>query len=175
VFQSHVVFWGETNTGTEDVFEASALLGESIDNGGVFRNHGCLQPIAENGENAVEALSVSRAINLEADAGSKFTNKEEVKHDGSGKQRIFASVVDSDGVDSTEEDFRDVFVHGTLAITNVGNVLNDDGVVGMFVGLVDDGVGGNHVIDDAGLGNFLGAELLVGGKILAIIVTKMVV
>mmetsp|Transcript_46482 Transcript_46482/g.77422 ORF Transcript_46482/g.77422 Transcript_46482/m.77422 type:complete len:266 (+) Transcript_46482:554-1351(+) len=45
----------------------------------------------------------------------------------------------------------------------------------MLRGLVEDGVGGDHVIDDRRLGDLLGTEGLRGREVLAVIVTEVVV
>lgn len=68
-----------------------------------------------------------------------------------------------------------VLIQSTLVITNSWHVLNDNSVVWVLARGVENTVGLNHIINNVGLGNFLGAELLVGAQILSIIVAKMVV
>lgn len=76
---------------------------------------------------------------------------------------------------ATEEDLSIVLVEGTLVVTDIGHVLDDNAVVGVLALLVQDVVSLNHVIDDVGLGNLLGAELLLGAQILAVVVAQVVV
>lgn len=76
---------------------------------------------------------------------------------------------------ATEEDLSVVLVQGTLVVTDSGHVLDDNTVVGVLALLVQDAVGLNHVINDVGLGNLLGAELLLGAQVLAVVVAQVVV
>jgi hypothetical protein len=76
---------------------------------------------------------------------------------------------------ATHEDLGIVLVESTLVITDSGHVLDDDSVIRVLALLVQDSVGGDHVIDDVGLGNLLGAELLLGAEVHAVVVAKMVV
>ena len=76
---------------------------------------------------------------------------------------------------STHEDFRVVLIQRTLVVTNGRHVLDYDGVVWMLALLVQDGVGGYHIINDVGLGNLFGAELPLRAQILAVIVAEVVV
>lgn len=80
-----------------------------------------------------------------------------------------------DGLVTPHENFGVVLVQSTLVVTNSWHVLDDNGVVGVFSLLVEHRVGLNHVINDVGLGDLLGAELLLGAQVLAIVVTEMVV
>jgi hypothetical protein len=79
------------------------------------------------------------------------------------------------GLVTTHEDLSIVLIKSTLVVTNGWHVLDNHTMVRMFTLLVKNGVGCNHVIDDVGLGNFLGAELLLRTEVLSIVVTKMVV
>ena len=53
--------------------------------------------------------------------------------------------------------------------------LNDNDVVGMLAFLVQDGVGGHHVVDNIALGDLLGTELLGSRQVLAVVISEMVV
>jgi hypothetical protein len=79
------------------------------------------------------------------------------------------------GLVTTHEDLSIVLIKSSLVITNSWHVLDDNGVIWMLAWTVKDSVGFDHVIDNVGLGNLLGAELLVRAQVLSIIVTKMVV
>jgi hypothetical protein len=76
---------------------------------------------------------------------------------------------------TSHEDLSIVLIQSTLVVTNSWHVLDDDSVVRMLALLVENRVGFNHVIHNVGLGDFLGAELLLGAEVLSIIVAKMVV
>lgn len=76
---------------------------------------------------------------------------------------------------TTEEDLSVVLIKSTLVVANSGHVLDDNAVVGVLALLVQNVVCLDHVIHDIGLGDFLGAELLLGAQVLAVIVTKVVV
>lgn len=79
------------------------------------------------------------------------------------------------GLVATEENLGVVLVKRTLVVGNSGHVLDDDAVVGVLALLVQHAVGLNHVVHNVGLGNLLGAELLLGAQVLAVVVTKVVV
>lgn len=76
---------------------------------------------------------------------------------------------------ATEEDLSVVLIKSTLVVANGGHVLDDNAVVGVLALLVQNVVSLDHVIHDIGLGDFLGAELLLRAQVLAVIVTKVVV
>jgi len=80
-----------------------------------------------------------------------------------------------DGLVATQEDLAVVLIHGTLRVADGRDVLDDDDVVGVFAGLVEDGVGLDHVVDDVALGDLLGAELALRAQVLAVVVAEMVV
>ena len=76
---------------------------------------------------------------------------------------------------TTHEDLRVVLIQSTLIITDSWHVLDDDCVVGVFTLLVEHSIGFNHVIDNIGFGDLLGAELPLGTEVLSVVITKMVV
>lgn len=88
---------------------------------------------------------------------------------GFGKQNLRDSLV------STEEDLGIILIQSTLVISNSWHVLDDNAMVRVLALFVQDTVSLNHVINDVGLGYFLGAELLLGAQVLAVIVSEMVV
>jgi hypothetical protein len=55
VLKSHVRFWLETDASAEDIGERSALLSESVDNGGSRRSKWCLEHITQYTKYTVEA------------------------------------------------------------------------------------------------------------------------
>jgi hypothetical protein len=76
---------------------------------------------------------------------------------------------------TSHENLSVVLIQSTLVVTNSWHVLDDDSVIRMLALLVENRVGFNHVIHDVGLGDFLGAELLLGAEVLSIIVAEMVI
>ena len=80
-----------------------------------------------------------------------------------------------DSLVTTHEDLGIVLIQSTLVVTNSRHVLDNDSVIRVLTLLVEHIVCRNHVIDDIGLGDLLGAELLLGAQVLAIVVAKMVV
>lgn len=107
-------------------------------------------------------------------------------------------------VSTTHEELRVVFIDSSFClsapnsipgngqrtrITNSGNMLDDNNVIGVFSSLVyfpslfgqlssrleQDRVGSDHVINDGRLGDLLGPKLPLRAQVLSIIVTEMVV
>lgn len=76
---------------------------------------------------------------------------------------------------STKENLRIVFIECTLVVTDGWHVLDYNAVIWVLAFLVKDVVGSNHVINNIGLGDLLGTELLLGRQVLAIVVAEMVV
>jgi hypothetical protein len=76
---------------------------------------------------------------------------------------------------STHEDLRVVLVQSTLIVSNSWHVLDDNAVIWVLTLFVEDIVGSDHVIDDIRLGDLLGAELLLGRQVLAVVVAEMII
>ena len=76
---------------------------------------------------------------------------------------------------AAHEDLGIVFVKSSFVVTDSGHVFDNDGVVWMFAFSVQHGVCSDHVVDDVGLGDLLGAELFLRAEILAVVVAEMVV
>lgn len=76
---------------------------------------------------------------------------------------------------TAHEDLGIVLIKSTLVVTNSGHVLDDNSVIRVFTFLIEDSVRLDHVVDNVGLRDFLGAELLLRAKVLSVIVAKMVV
>ena len=79
-----------------------------------------------------------------------------------------------------------VLVDRTLGVAGRGNIFDDDDVarvlaIGLLAlssrdgRLVEQAIGINHVVDDAVLGIILGLGLGFGGKVVSIVVTKVIV
>ena len=175
VLESHVVLSGETDASAEQVLDGSALTVEGIDDRGSVGDERSLEEVREDGQNGVEVVEVGHLGGLVLNTLHQLSNDDEIEDERRGKKRVLAGVVHGDGVGTAEEDGGDVLIHSTLGVTDVGNILDDDSVIGVLRRLVEDGVGGNHIIDDGGLGDLLGAELLLLRKVLTVIVTQVVV
>ena len=134
-----------------------------------------LKHVAEHAEDAVESLVLLGFRGLPSDTGHHFSNEDQIDDQRRGKERILADIEHADCLVAAKEDLGIVLVESTLIVTNSRHVLDHDGVVRVLILLVEDSVGGNHVIDDVGLGDLLGAELLLGAQVHAIVVAKMVV
>jgi hypothetical protein len=76
---------------------------------------------------------------------------------------------------TAHENLSIVFIQGTLVVSNSWHVLDDNSVVWVFTRCVEHRVSLDHIVNNIGLGDLLGSELLVRAEILAIVVTKMVV
>jgi hypothetical protein len=174
VLQSHVRLWVKTETSAEDVCESSALLGKSIDDRSARWRKWSLEHVAEDAQNAVEATIVA-GLGLPLDTSHHFSNEDEVDDQWRGEERIFADVEQRDGLVATKENLCVVLVESTLVITDSWHVLDDDTVVWVFTLLVKHSVGSDHVVNHVRLGDLLGAELLLGAQVLAVVVAKVVV
>lgn len=80
-----------------------------------------------------------------------------------------------DSLVPTEEDLRVVLVKRALVVADGREVLDDDGVVGVLALLVEDRVRLDHVVDDVGLGDLLGAELALRAQVAPVVVAQVVV
>lgn len=175
VLKSHVGFRLQANTGTEDVGQSAALLGQGVDNRGAGRSQGSLEHVAQHAEDAVEALVLGGVIGLPADTSHHLGKHNQVDDERRGKQRILTDVEQADSLVTAHENLRVVLIQSTLVVTNARHVLDHNTVVGVLILLVQDVVGSNHVIDYIGFGDLLGTELLLRAQVLAVIVTKVVV
>jgi hypothetical protein len=72
------------------------------------------------GKNIICYLSLGFELNPSAELGQQH----QVKDDGRGKERVLAGVVQHNGVLAAHEYLRGVFVHGPLAVADVGDVLH---------------------------------------------------
>jgi hypothetical protein len=135
-----------------------------------------LEHVAENAEHAVETSILGfGTVGLPLDAGHHFGYENQVDDQRRGEERVLADIEDADGLVTTQEDLGIVLIKSTLVVSHSGHVLDDDSVIGVLALLVEDGVGSHHVIDDIGLGDLLGAELLLRAEVHAVVVAKMVV
>jgi len=175
VLESHVVVRRQTNTSAENVVDASTLLEQRVDDGCVGGHQRSLQQVRQNAQDGVEVLEIRHAVGLVCNSLHEVCQDSQIVDNWRSQKRVFTCVVHSDGVVTAHEDFRGVLVQSSLGVTNKRHVLDNDGVVWVFSGLVEELVRGNHVVDHVALGNFLGAELLRGRQVLAVVVTQVIV
>lgn len=123
----------------------------------------------------MEALVLGSSLSLPLDASHHLGDKNQINNQRRREQRVLADIEDADGLVATHEDLSIVFVQCTLVVANGRHVLDDDGMVRMLVLFVQDTVGRDHVVNNVRLGNLLGAELLLGAQVLAVVVAEMVV
>ena len=60
---------------------------------------------------------------LVGNSAHELSEDDQIVDDGGSKEGVFACVVEDNGVVATHEDLGCVLVHGTLGVTNIGNVL----------------------------------------------------
>ena len=61
---------------------------------------------------------------LDEDTLCKFSQDDQVQDDGSGQQRVLACVVQYYSVVPSHEDLRGVLIHSSLAVPNIGHILD---------------------------------------------------
>ena len=196
MLQRHVGLRLKTDTSTEDIGQSATLLSQCVDDG---RSRWCqgslvsvslfiitgfkdtyLQHVAQNTENTMEALIIlsTRSITISSfpsDSSHHLGNDHEVNDQRRREKRVFTDIEQADGLMSTHEDLGVIFIERPLVVSNSWHVFDDHAMVGMFTRLVKDMVCFNHIIHNIGLGNLLGAELLLGTQVHTIIVAEMVV
>ena len=78
-------------------------------------------------------------------------------------------------IETTHEYLRRVLVHRSFAIGDEGNVFDDDAMVRLLAGLVQNPIRFDHVVDDITLGYLLRTKLLRSGEILSVVVAKVII
>lgn len=112
-------------------------------------------------EASILGISESSAVSLPLHTCHDLSDEDEINDQRCSQERVFTNVEQADGLMTIQEDLGIVLIKGTLVVANSGHVLDDDAMVWVLAVLVKNVVGGDHVIDDIGLGDFLGAELLL--------------
>lgn len=107
----------------EDVLNACPLTEKSVDHRRTRWDHGGLEKVAQQRQNRVEPLKFT-LLGLNQNPLSELCQNNEVQNDRGSEQRVLTCVVQDNRVLSPHKDFRRVFVHGTLAVANVGDVLD---------------------------------------------------
>jgi len=86
VLKKHGAFRRKTNAGLKDVFDASALFKEGINNGGITLNERSLKKVAEDRKNVMKRFEILRSGTLDLNTSHEFSENDEIKNDGSGKK-----------------------------------------------------------------------------------------
>ena len=73
----------------------------------------------------MEPLKLSFLL-LDHDPLAQLSKDHEVQNDGGSQQRVLTGVVQYHGVVATHENLGGVFIHSTLAVGDIGNVLDHD-------------------------------------------------
>ena len=139
-----------------------------------------LQHVAQNAQDAVEALVIRRPFSLAGpslprDTSHHLGDDHEINDQRGSKERVLAHVEKADCLVTTHEDLRVILIESPLVVADRGHVLDHDGMVGMLARLVEHSVGLDHVVHHVGLGDLLGAELLLRAEVHAVIVAKVVI
>lgn len=164
----------KTSASLENVIKSILLSVEGVYKWSINISEGSLAEIAESRENAVEA-GVILVSDLVLDSFEDLGEKDEIENDGGGEQGVLADVVADKSVLPIQENGGDILIHSLFGVSCEGDVLDDDLVVD-FRGLGEENlVGGKDVIDAGLLGKFLGLELSLGGEVLAVVVSEVVV
>jgi hypothetical protein len=179
VLQGHVVLRLKTDAGAEDVGESRALLGKSVDDRRTRRSKRSLEHVAENTEHAVEVvelvIAAFSAVGLPLDTGHHLSNQDQIDDQRRSQEGVLANIEQADGLVAVEEDLGIVLIKRTLVISNSRHILDDHAMVRVFAILVQDVVRSDHVVDDVGLGDLLGTELLLRAEVHAVVVAQVVV
>jgi hypothetical protein len=135
------------------------LAGERVDDGpfGLWR----FGEVSQEADYTLKFVPVL-AVPLIGYSGHQFAQHDQIDDDACGQQTVFADVV-ADKVLPAHEDLAGVLIDGLLGISGSGDVLDDNGVVGVFLwvsGVVEEGVL-KDVFDAFGLGSLLGLELFL--------------
>jgi hypothetical protein len=109
------------------------------------------------------------------DTGHHLGDEDQVNDQWGSEEGVFADIEQTDGLVAAHEDLCVVLVQGTLVVSDSWHVLDDDAVIWVLALLVENVVGSDHIVDNIRLGDLLGAELLLGAQVLAVIVAEMVV
>lgn len=95
VLQGHVRLGLEADARAEDVGQGGALLGQGVDDWGAGRRQRCLEHVAQDAEDAMEALVAVVTLTLPLDARHHLCDEHEVDDERRGEEGILADVEDA--------------------------------------------------------------------------------
>jgi hypothetical protein len=122
-----------------------------------------------------KVLARALLTGLPLDTSHHLSDENKIDDQGRGQERILAHIEDADGLVTTHEDLRIILIQSTLVVSNSWHILNNNAVIRVLTFLIKHIVSSNHIIDNIGFGDLLGAELLLGGQVFAVVVAEMVV
>ena len=96
-----------------------------------------LGEVGEEDGHGMERVPVGNAVLAQLDARQQLGQDDEVQDDRGREQRVLARVVQHDRLAAAHEDLSAVLVHRALAVGDVGRVLDDDDVVRVLPGRVE--------------------------------------
>mmetsp|Transcript_1158 Transcript_1158/g.2618 ORF Transcript_1158/g.2618 Transcript_1158/m.2618 type:complete len:406 (+) Transcript_1158:1792-3009(+) len=175
VLQCHVVVRTETQASPHHVCDGLSLREQSIYHGRTVWNEGSLQHVGQQGKHRMELLPFLRAFLLYGNSLAEFTQNHQVVNQRRCQEGVFAGIVHCNGIPPPHEDFRCVLIHGTLRVTDVWDVFDNNNVVGMFVFFEQYAIRFHHVVHDVRLGDFFASELRRRAQVFSIVVSQVVV
>ena len=116
--------------------------------------------------------SSSGGVCLPGNTGHHLGNDSEIDDEGTRQKGVLANIGHRNTLVATHEDLAVVLIHGTFVITHSRHILYDDCVIRVLILLVQDGVGSHHIVHNVALADFLGAELLGGVEVQAVVVAQ---
>ena len=175
MFESHVRLGLKPNTCSENVGEGTALFCQGVDDRCARGSQWCLEHVAKNTQDTVEALVLCSLVRLPLYSRHQLGNDDEINDEWCSKQGILAHIEQADGLVSTHEDLRIVLVQCALVVAYRWHVLNHHRMIRMLALIVQDSVRSYHIIYDVGFGDLFGTELLLRAQVFAVVVAQVVV
>lgn len=97
---------------------------QGVDYRCLVRYHGSLEQVAKEREDRMEPLKVPLLL-LDDYALHQFRQDDQIQDDGSGKERVLASVMHDYSVVPAHKDLGRVFIHSSLAVANIRHILDN--------------------------------------------------
>lgn len=152
----------------------------------------------------IDVTRTHLSFTLELDARAEFSEQYQVEDDGWSKKRVLTSIVQHDCVFPSQEYLRGVLIHCPLAVPHIRHILNktwadwvqvialrnslqqfyqhfwmaylnNNNMIRVLSGLIEDAVAANHVIHHIAFRNLLGPESLGRWQIHAVVVPQVVI
>lgn len=71
----------------------------------------------------IQSVTSYLSLSFQLDPGAELSQEHQIKYDWCSEERVLAGVVQHDGVLAAHEDLRGVLIHGSLAVPDVGHIL----------------------------------------------------
>lgn len=117
MLEQHVIIRRQAQAGSQNVIDASALLEQSVYDGGAGWHQRRLAQITQNREHRMKTGIFRVLRTFELDASAEFGEQDEVKDYGGGEETVLAGVVHGDRVQTPHHYLGGIFVHCTFRIT----------------------------------------------------------